>query len=461
MNTFMNNIFQPFMSKNKLPNGPEEPELFQLINWLVRPFEYLKECVDRYGDIFTIRTFGFSPLVFIGNSQGIQEIFSTYAKSFDVKTTNAILHPITGDHSIVLMDDSKHKRERKLLMPAFHGDRMKLYAKKICEITDNVTSSQEINKPFLAKSFIEEIALKILVDILFGIREEGKSKQFLSIITDWVNIIDSPVQSSLMFFKVLQVDLGDWSPWGNFIRTKQTVDKLLQAEIEDRRTNRKKLGDDIFSLMLEATYEDGQKMSDDQIKHELFTFLYAGYETTVTALSWAFYWLEKYPRVKVKLLQEIDSLGDNPDPMEISNLPYLTAVCEETLRFYPAVTFAFGRTAKQDMKIMGRFFEAGTTFYPCIYSVHHQEDVYPNSKRFRPERFLERQYTPYEFIPFGGGSRYCLGYAFAMLEMKLLIASIVSKYNLKLADNQPIQPVRHLSTIKPSNGVPLVITGFR
>jgi cytochrome P450 len=463
VNAFMNKLMQPFMSDNKLPDGPEDPELFQLINWLVRPLEYLEECVEKYGDMFTMRLFGFPPVVFIGHPQGIKDIFSTYAKSFDTGTTdmNAMMRPLSGDYSLTLLDGSEHRRERKLLMPAFHGDKLKLYAKKICEITDNVISNYEINKPFIAKSVIEEITLKILMHIVFGFSEGRKSKQFMSVITDWIYLIDDPVQSSLLFLRFLQVDLGTWSPWGNFMSRKQAVDQLLQAEIEDRRTNREKLGDDILSLLLEATYEDGQAMSDDQVKHELMTVLYAGYETNATAVVWAFYWLEQSPRVKEKLLQDIDSLGKNPDPMEIYHLPYLTAVCQETLRLYPTVPFAFGRTAKQDMEIMGRLFKAGTTFYPSIYSVHHQEDLYPNSKQFRPERFLERQYTPYEFIPFGGGSRLCLGYALAMLEMKLVIASIVSKYNLKLADNQPIKPERHFSTIAPSNGVPLVVTGFR
>ena len=160
-------------------------------------------------------------------------------------------------------------------------------------------------------------------------------------------------------------------------------------------------------------------------------------------------------------MQEIDSLGKNPDPLEISRLPYLTAVCQETLRLYPIVPIAFGRIANQDIEIMDRYFESGTTFIPCIYLTHHREDLYPNSQQFQPERFLERNYTPYEFIPFGGGVRLCLGYALAMLEMKLVIASILSKYDLKLADNKPIKPMRRGGTLAPSNGVPLVVTGFR
>lgn len=160
-------------------------------------------------------------------------------------------------------------------------------------------------------------------------------------------------------------------------------------------------------------------------------------------------------------MQEIDSLGENADPIEVSKQPYLTAFCQETLRLYPISVNSFARIANQDMEIMGRKFAAETAFMINIYGTHHREDLYPNSKQFKPERFLERQYSSSEFIPFGGGARLCLGYALAMLEMKLVIAAIASKYNLKLADNKPIKPVRHGIVITPSNGIPLVMTGLR
>ncbi len=449
------------LNKNQLPDGLKTPALFQLINWIARPFEYLEEYTEKYGDIFTMRLFGFPPLVFIANPQGIKEIFSADAQCFDVGRTNDLARPILGDNSILLMDGTRHKRERKLLMPPFHGERVKSYGESICKITEQVASHWEIDQPFIARNASQEITLKVIMETVFGFSEGAKCEQLRSLLAQWLEITASPARSSFIFLKFLQIDLGAWSPWGNFIRTKQKIYDLLQAEIEDRRTNPEKLGNDILSLMLSVTDEDGQLMTDDQLKDELITLLVAGHETTATALAWAFYWLEKLPKVKEKLLQEIDRLGKNPDPIEISRLPYLTAVCQETLRLYPIVPIAMARLAKQDVEIMGRKFESGTTFIPCIYSTHHREDLYPNSKQFKPERFLERQYTPYEFIPFGGGIRLCLGYALAMLEMKLVIASIISKYNLELADNKPIKPMRRGGTLTPSNGVPLVLKGFR
>ncbi|MEA5540785.1 cytochrome P450 [Limnoraphis robusta Tam1] len=447
--------------KNWLPEGPKTPAFFQLINWLVRPFEYLEECVKQYGDIFTLRLFGLPPLVFIANPQGIQEIFSADAKSFDVGKTNDLARPILGERSLILMDGSRHKKERKLLMPPFHGEKVKSYAKSICKMTETVTSCWQINQSFIARNVMQEITLKVIMQTVFGFNEGEKCEQFRSLLADWLDLIASPLRSSFIFLKFLQVDWGAWSPWGNFIRTRQKIYDLLQAEIEDRRTHPEKRGDDILSLMLEVTDEDGQPMSDEQLKDELITLLVAGHETTATSLAWAFYWLEKYPDIKEKLTQEIESLGKNPDPIEISRLPYLTAVCQETLRLYPIVPIAFARISNQDLEIMGRQFPAETTFVPCIYSTHHREDLYPNSQQFQPERFLQRQYSPYEFLPFGGGVRLCLGYALAMLEMKLVLASILSKYNLELASHQPIKPMRRGGTLAPSNGVPLMVTGFR
>ena len=444
-----------------LPDGPKAPGLFQLINWIARPLDYIEECVEKYGDVFTIRLFGFPNLVFIAHPQGIKEIFAADGQYFEVGSTNDIARPILGDNSLILMDGARHKRERKLLMPSFHGEKVKSYASSICKITETVASKWEFNKPFIGRKIAQEITLKVIMETVFGFSEGERCEQFRSLMTDWLDLLSSPARSSFIFLKFLQVDLGAWSPWGKFIRSKQKIYDLLQTEIEDRRANPEKLSDDILSLMLEARDEDGRPMDDSQLKDELITLLIAGHESTAISLAWAFYWLTKNPQITTKLREEIDQLGENPDPIAISRLPYLTAVCQETLRFYPVVPIAFTRIATQDIKIMGRQFASETVLVPCIYATHHREDLYPNSKQFQPERFLERQYTSSEFIPFGGGIRLCVGYALALLEMKLVLASIVSKYDFELADNKPIKPMRRGGTITPSNGVPLVLTGLR
>jgi unspecific monooxygenase len=213
--------------------------------------------------------------------------------------------------------------------------------------------------------------------------------------------------------------------------------------------------------MMAARDENGQPMSDVELRDELITLLIAGHETTATSLTWALYWINHVPQVRAKLLQELDNLGENPDANEIFKLPYLNAVCSETLRIYPVAMLALNRLVKSPFELMGYNLEAGTIVIPCIYLTHHREDLYPDSKQFKPERFLERQFSPAEFVPFGGGNRRCIGMAFALFEMKLVLANVLSNWNMELADTQPVQPARKGALLGPGGGVKMVVKGKR
>jgi cytochrome P450 len=213
--------------------------------------------------------------------------------------------------------------------------------------------------------------------------------------------------------------------------------------------------------MMSARDENGQLMTDVELRDELMTLLFAGHETTASSLAWAFYWIHHLPEVREKLLKELESIGSDPDPTEIARLPYLTAICSESLRIYPIVLFSFARIVKSPIEIMGYKFEPGTVLTACVYLTHHREDIYPDSKSFKPERFLERQFSPYEFIPFGGGSRRCIGWALALLEMKLVLATVLSRYEMALTDNREVLPVRRGITLTPARGVPMMMVAQR
>jgi unspecific monooxygenase len=265
----------------------------------------------------------------------------------------------------------------------------------------------------------------------------------------------------MLFLKFLQKDWGEWTPWGQMKSKQQKVHKLLQAEIEERRNNHNHQQSDILSLMMAAKDENGQAMTDEELRDELLSLLFAGHETTATILAWAFYQIHQNTDILAKLLQEINSLGENPQPMEIAQLPYLTAVCNETLRMYPVLPIIFPRITKSSMNIAGYEFEPETMLMPSIYLVHYHEDIYPQPHQFKPERFLERQYSPSEYIPFGGGSRRCLGYALALLEIKLVLATVLSNYQLALVNNKPIKLQRRGFTLAPQGGVKMMMTGKR
>lgn len=448
------------MITTKLPDGPKLLQMWQLVKWIADPLSYLESCARAYGDTFTIRLATFEPFVFLSHPQAIQEIFTADPKQFDSGRTNGIARPLVGDRSLLLLDGNPHSSQRRLLMPPFHGERMYSYSQIISDSTKQVASQWKIGQPIEARAAMQEITLDVILHAVFGLQEGERYQQIKPLLAAMLNLTDSPLSSSLLFFKFLQKDLGDWSPWGQLIRRKQQIYELLQAEISQRRTT-ELTGNDVLTLMMSAHDENGEPMTDEELLDELMTLLVAGHETTATALAWAFYWIHKLPQVHQKLLNELESLGDNPDPIAISRLPYLSAVCSETLRIYPVLPISFARVTNSPVKIMGHEFEANTMLAPCIYLTHHREDLYPEPNQFKPERFIERQFSPYEYLPFGGGNRRCIGFALALLEMKLVLATILPSYQLALADTKPVKPQRRGLTIAPESGVNMVLQGKR
>ncbi|MDM9382424.1 cytochrome P450 [Chlorogloeopsis sp. ULAP01] len=442
----------------KLSDGPNIPPLIQLSLTLFRPLETLEEYQKRYGDIFLSKLIGLGQFVVLSHPQAIQEIMAADPKVFKSGSANQLLHPLVGDDSMLLLDSDRHQSQRRLLNPAFHGERMRAYGKLICEITEQVTSDWTVGKSFIARPTMQKISLRVILKAVFGIDEGERFEELQRFLSGMLDTFDSPLKSSFLFVKALQKDLGAWSPWGQFVRKREQVNKLIYAEIQERRQQPHLNGEDILSLMMSARDEAGQPMTDRELRDELMTLLFAGHETTASALAWALYWIHKLPTVRDKLLRELESIGEDKDASEITRLPYLTAVCQETLRIYPIALFTFSRILQAPFQVMGYDFEAGTRFSPCIYLIHHREDIYPEPKQFKPERFLERQFSPYEYLPFGGGNRRCLGMAFAMYEMKLVLATILSRWQLSLADNHPVCPVRRGVTTTPAGGVRMVVT---
>lgn len=445
----------------KLPNGPQTPPLLQMLQWIATPLELMETCAKRYGDFFTLRVGkNFVPVVFISHPQAIQEIFTADSKQFDVGKANGILRPLLGDRSMILLDGERHQRQRRLLMPTFHGERMRAYGKLIRDITDQVISEWEISKPFNVRESMQQISLQVILHAVFGLGDGQRYQQLKHLLAEMLNVTSSPLSSTLIFVEALQRDLGAWSPWGRFLERRREIKNLIYEELRERRQLNSS-GSDILSLMMSARDEAGQPMSDEELHDELMTLLIAGHETTATALSWAFYWLHRQPESLEKLRHELNATNYDSDPSAIAQLPYLSAVCQETLRLYPVGLLTFPRVLKSPMRLMGFEFEPGTALLPCIYLTHHRQDIYPQSKQFKPERFLERQFSPYEYLPFGGGSRRCIGMAFALFEMKIVLATVLLRYNMAIAPNNKVRPVRRGVTLSPSAGKWLIATSQR
>ncbi|MBD2694458.1 cytochrome P450 [Anabaena catenula] len=445
----------------QLPGESQTSRFIQRLQWVFNPLQLMETSAKIHGDFFTLRLSTEQPLVFISNPEAIQEIFTTPPEHFDAGRGNKLIKPLVGENSLLLLDGAPHQRQRRLLTPPFHGERMKAYGQIITDMTKQVISNWQIGEPFSVRDSMQEISLRVILQAVFGLSEGERLTRLQKLTASLLDLSGSPLRSAVTFFPALQVDLGAWSPWGIFLRRREEIYQLLYTEIQERRDNFDASRSDILSLMMSARDENGEAMTDVELRDELMTLLFAGHETTASALTWALYWIHHLPKVRETLLTELNSLGKNADFNEIFRLPYLTAVCQETLRFYPIAMITLPRMVKTPTTIMGHEFEPGVLLTPCIYLTHRRPDLYPEPDQFKPERFLERQYSQYEYIPFGGGNRTCIGMAFAMFEMKLVLATVMSHLDLTLVDNIAVKPIRRGVTLAPSGGKWLVSTGKR
>lgn len=438
------------MTATRLPNGPRTPALLQTLQLVADPIAFLDRAAHTYGATFTTRVLGWNspPIVFLGNPETIAQVFTTYADCFELGKVTHVFRPLTGNQSLIMLDGDHHQRQKQLLMPSLHGDRMRAYGQLICEITQQVIADWQLDRAFHIRESTSDISLQIILRVVFGITPGPRYEQLKQLLNDLLESVTSPLYSSQFFFPVLQQNLGDWSPWGGFVRQMQAIDALVYAEIRERRQQTEDRAD-VLSLLMSAHDEAGTAMTDQELRDQLMTLLLLGHETTASALAWAFYWIHRDPGVLSRLQTELATVDDaNPD--RLAQLPYLTATCKESLRIYPIALISQPRTVKTAVELEGYRFEPGAILIPCIYTAHRRAATYPQPGAFQPDRFLEHKFTPYEFLPFGGGVRSCIGAAFSLYEMKLVLATVLSRYQLTLATTGAVKPARRGITFVPS-----------
>jgi cytochrome P450 len=438
--------------------GPDAPFWLRAPKLILRPLDYVEDYRQQYGDVFRVGK-AEPPMVYIADPEVIRGIFQADPSQFEIPSqgVGGILSALLGEHSMLLLDGERHRRHRRLLMPPFHGERMRAYGQLICATAEQVIGEWQIDRPFKVRQPMQEITLRVILKAVFGLKDGPRYDELRQLLSTMLENLGTPLSGFFIFFDALQKDWGPWSPWGRFVRMKAKVDQLIYGEIQDRRDRNDFSGDDILTLMMTARDDQGHPLSDEELHDELVTLLIAGHETTASALSWALYWIHALPDVEDKLRYELDSLGDKPEPLEIANLPYLNAICQETLRIYPVAPTTGIRILREPMTINDYDFPKGTVLFPSIYLVHHTEALYPEPKSFKPERFLDRQFSPYEFLPFGGGHRSCIGMAFAMMEMKLVLATVLQRWQLEVVSQKLIKPVRRGLTVAPPSGLKLKV----
>jgi cytochrome P450 len=441
-------------SMHPAPPGPRYFNPFSFVRSLSDPTDFMLETRRRYGDTYRLPTI-FGPIVVTGHPEGIRAMFTANADTFAPYQAEST-SPLFGETSLALVTGARHRRDRKLLSPPFHGARMRAYGAIMADGAARAAAAWTRGEPFRMLDATQSISLEVILRAVFGLDHASARGQA---VREAVIRYVGSIRPQFLFLSWMRRDLSGLSAWARFKRARDHLDALLYDAMAERRREPRER-DDILSLLMSARDEDGGAMSDVELRDALLTLLFAGHETTAVALAWALYWLHRDPDELGRVLAEIDALGPSADAEAIAALPYLDAVCQESLRIYP-IAPEIPRLLVEPLRLLSFPLPAGTAVMASVILLHNREDLYPEPTRFRPSRFLERKFTPFEYIPFGGGARRCIGAAFALYEMKIVLATILRGSRLRLAGAEPVKPSRRGFTMGPAGGVPMIYEGPR
>jgi cytochrome P450 len=414
---------------------------------VARPVRFLESCRRRFGQTFTLRILRAGEMVFISDPPSLKQLFAADRRNTIAPGRNAVLEPVMGPSSVLLLEGDDHMRRRRLMLPSFHGERMRAYEAVMATAAERAVAEWPVGRPFRLHPSMQSITFDVILAAVFGVQDDARRAALGERLTEVLATTRSPFALGMTLerarmlprFRRIALMLGE-------------SDEIMFAEIADRRAD-PDLGsrEDILSMLVAARFDDGSAMSDAEIRDQLMTLLLAGHETTATALAWAFDLLFRAPDKLARLHQEL-AAGDDHE--------YLDAVIKETLRVRPVVPFV-GRRLKESMALGGYDLPAGTDVMPAILLAHTRADVYPDPYAFRPERFLEDNPETFGWIPFGGGTRRCIGAAFAEFEMRVVLATILRSATLRPATDRPERVIRRNVTLSPRGGTPAILVERR
>jgi cytochrome P450 family 135 len=426
-----------------LPPGPSAPMPWQTLRWMLRPGPFLSECHGRYGDVFTVRIANEQTWVMLAHPDAVREVFTGDPGTLHAGEGNRILLPVVGPSSVLLLDDREHMHQRKLLLPPFHGERMRRYGELMGEIAAEEIGSWPTGEPLRLWPRMQAITLEVIMRAVFGLDAGAQREHLRRPLARMLDWLMRP--GRLLAFAALGPERVMDLP--GYRRVRAEVDARLYEVIRARRGDTSLAErEDILSMLVQARDEDGRAMSDEDLRDELITLLVAGHETTATSLSWAVERLVRHPAQMARLRDDVLAGED----------AYLDAVVKETLRLRPVLPIV-ARRLTEPWEVAGHRLPAGAAVTPCIWLVHRRPDLYPDPLAFRPERFLERPPGTYTWIPFGGGVRRCIGASFALFEMTAVLAEIVRRVDL-----EPVAPVdervaRRTITLTPARQAEVVV----
>lgn len=434
------------------------------LRWFLRPLPMLESLQQKHGHVFSLRIPRLpQPLVFFAEPAAVKDIWNSDPEELRAGESNLVLKSVLGESSLLLLDGARHLRERRMMLPPFHGDRMKAYGVAMREATRREIARWQVGAPFAMQEAMQTVTLDVIMQTILG----AGDAELRDALVRWTTLGTSPLGTALLLltppdrFEQVQAltkgRFGKLMPWAKITRAQDDADRLVRGLIARRRSEAPR--EDVLSMLMAARDEHGAALSDSALRDEMLTLLLAGHETTATTLAWTVHhllndrgWLA---RIQAELAEVV---GAGPVELEhLDRLVLLDAAIKETLRLTPIIMMV-GRHLRTDARIGDHDLKAGMHAMACIYLVHRRADLWPEPTRFDPSRFVGKKPDPTHYFPFGGGTRRCLGMAFASYEMKIVLATILSSVSLAPAPGKPVKLVRRGITMAPSGGMPVVVT---
>ena len=426
------------------PPGPTIPAALQTLRWVTRPIAFMQQSRRTYGEAFSIRFAGFKTPMILVSDPGL--VKATYSNPNNTLPEGriALLQPVLGKKSVILLDGKEHMARRKLMLPAFHGERMRSYQDVMEATIDREIETWPVGEAFPIHERMQAVTLEVILHTIFGVTDGERLDRLRALLA---RVLEDTAVGGWQVLNLFTSRFGGPAGPPGFTEGLRQIDLELNGLIKERRADPGlEERTDILSMMAAAEFADGTRMDESELRDQLMTLLVAGHETTATALAWTFDLVLADQRVLGKLKAELAEGGDE----------YLRATITESLRLRPVIPIA-GRILDEAVEVDGVRLEAGSNLAPSIWMAHTRADSFPEPFAFKPERFLENPPETYSWIPYGGGVRRCLGAAFAEFEMRVVLTEVLTRCDLRLADNRPQRIGRRNITLSPKGRTPVVL----
>lgn len=449
-----------------LPPGPRAPTLLQTWQWLRRPTALLDRCAERYGAIFSLSIIGLGPMVMVAAPEDVRRLFAA-GPELVCQPRNARFLAALGPSSLLLLNGEEHLWHRRMIMPALRVQNNPRWRQVLAVLRERSIDSWPLGTPFSMLAALQDLTRSSMMHLLLGTEADAPRNALIELCAAAIAVLEEP---GMVLPLSVQQRLGAASPWTRALRLLKKGDRILYSTIARRRARkdpegRKDERNDVLAQLLAARDEDGRRLSDSEVRDELFTLLVAGHDTTAIALCWTLHELFSAPALLGELYREVRAsfCGGAVEPEYLDRMPLLDAVLRESLRLWPVFPI-LSRQLLAPMRLSGYELPPGTRVVLCPYLAHRRPESFVQPQRFLPQRFLGAHAKPSgaTYFPFGGGLRRCVGVDFALYEMKMILGTILARAALRPAASRstgtPMRPAWRFFSLAPSDGLPVVLS---